>query len=362
MENQRLLLRPVCEPVALRFVFSRCFTFGTATIANLTLSVCIIIPAFCFWFVLIFCKVTPEVFQKISFINKVELRGYGCFDFRDEWVYKYIDVFKQFDHREIAIGTTSPESERGAILYRAVLAGMALSDGYPTVYDHLLPDDKWGITEAYTVYHNLLDERGVLLANQDDSMTEKLTFGRTLFYCIGHIRESRMIGKLSFGRHLAWATVYAGLLLCALFSILSAARKRVVFYREKQTVAIPPGRNNVQNSGFQSGKSKPSPFLPGGSSIKKQPIPLQKAVISFGQDDLRGVDGVVIADYPHRVGEVSLQFAGRRNGYCFARFIQSYRTDDDLSDYPEFEAFRQIQEEIRREKAYSASKSKKEVK
>lgn len=58
---------------------------------------------------------------------------------------------------------------------------MALSDGYPTVYDHLLPDDSWGTMQAYTVCHDLLDERGVLLANQDDSMVENLSFGRTLF-------------------------------------------------------------------------------------------------------------------------------------------------------------------------------------
>lgn len=81
-------------------------------------------------------------------------------------------------------------------------------------------------------------------------------------------------------------------------------------------------------------------------------------MISFGQDDFRGVAGVVIADYPHRVGEASLQFAGRGNGYCFARFIQSYRSDDDLSGHPEVETFRQIREEIRREKAYLVSKTK----
>ena len=54
----------------------------------------------------------------------------------------------------------------------------------------------------------------------------------------------------------------------------------------------------------------------------------------------------VIANYQHLVGEVSLQFAGRTNGYCFARLIQAYMTEEDLSNYPEFETFRQIQEEI----------------
>ena len=34
------------------------------------------------------------------------------------------------------------------------------------------------------------------------------------------------------------------------------------------------------------------------------------------------------------------------NGYCFARLIQAYMTEEDLSNYPEFETFRQIQEEI----------------
>ena len=298
--------------------FAACFTFGTATMANLTLSVCIIIPAFCFWLVLIFYKVTPKVFPKISLINKEELMGYGCFDFRDEWVYKYIGAFKQFDHRKIVIDATSPSRKGAAILYMAVLTGMALFDLHPDVYDHLLPDDRWGITQAYTVYHNLLDERGVVMTNRDDILIE----------------------KLSFGRNLALATVYASLLLGALFSILSPRRKIVVFDREKKTVTIPPRW-----------------FI-----HKEATIPFQKAVISFGQDDLRGVDGVVVADYRHLVGEVSLQFAGRKNGYCFARLIQAYMTEDDLSNHPEFETFRQIQEELRRQRAYAVNKNKKELK
>lgn len=81
-------------------------------------------------------------------------------------------------------------------------------------------------------------------------------------------------------------------------------------------------------------------------------------MISFGQDALRGIDGVVIANYQHLVGEVSLQFAGRTNGYCFARLIQAYMTEDDLSNHPEFETFKQIQEELRIKKQREEAEKK----
>ena len=106
--------------------------------------------------------------------------------------------------------------------------------------------------------------------------------------------------------------------------MLLSPRRTIVFDREKKTITIP--RRWLIH--------------------KEETIPFQKAVISFGQDALRGIDGVVIANYQHLVGEVSLQFAGRTNGYCFARLIQAYMTEEDLSNYPEFETFRQIQEEI----------------
>ena len=61
----------------------------------------------------------------------------------------------------------------------------------------------------------------------------------------------------------------------------------------------------------------------------------------------KGDEEIVIANYKHLVKGVSLQFAGRTNGYCFARLIQAYMTEDDLSNHPEFETFKQIQKEIR---------------
>ena len=65
---------------------------------------------FCFWLVLIFYKVAPKVFPKIPLINNDEFGHYGCFDFRDEWVYKYIDVFKQFDDLDIPRTPKCPKS------------------------------------------------------------------------------------------------------------------------------------------------------------------------------------------------------------------------------------------------------------
>ncbi|WP_290539783.1 hypothetical protein [Alistipes sp.] len=58
-----------------------------------------------------------------------------------------------------------------------------------------------------------------------------------------------------------------------------------------------------------------------------------------------------MANYQRLVGEVSLQFAGRRNGDCFARLIQAYMTEEDLSNYPELETLRQIEEETRMDKS-----------
>ena len=84
---------------------------------------------------------------------------------------------------------------------------------------------------------------------------------------------------------------------------------------------------------------------------KAETIPFYDAVITFGakvdKKSFKGDEEIVIANYKHLVKGVSLQFAGRTNGYCFARLIQAYMTEDDLSNHPEFETFKQIQKEIR---------------
>lgn len=87
--------------------FAAYFICEIATITNLTLSVGVTILGFCFWLVFIFYKVASKVFPKIPLINNDELGHYGCFDFRDEWVYKYIDVFKQFDEKRIVIDASN---------------------------------------------------------------------------------------------------------------------------------------------------------------------------------------------------------------------------------------------------------------
>ena len=100
-------------------------------------------------------------------------------------------------------------------------------------------------------------------------------------------------------------------------------------YREKKTITIPP-RWRIH---------------------KAETIPFYDAVITFGakvdKKSFKGDEEIVIANYKHLVKGVSLQFAGRTNGYCFARLIQAYMTEDDLSNHPEFETFKQIQKEIR---------------
>ena len=107
MENCRLFFRSVCESIILWFIFAAYFICEIATITNLTLSVGVTILGFCFWLVFIFYKVASKVFPKIPLINNDELGHYGCFDFRDEWVYKYIDVFKQFDEKRIVIDASN---------------------------------------------------------------------------------------------------------------------------------------------------------------------------------------------------------------------------------------------------------------
>ncbi|EXZ19517.1 putative transmembrane protein, partial [Bacteroides fragilis str. J-143-4] len=96
--------------------FAACFICEIATITNLTLSVCITILGFCFWLVLIFYKVTPKVFPKIPLTNNDKLWRYSYFNFRDKWVYKYIDEFKQFDEKRIVIDATNP-TRRGAPIF-----------------------------------------------------------------------------------------------------------------------------------------------------------------------------------------------------------------------------------------------------
>ena len=190
-------------------------------------------------------------------------------------------------------------------MYIAILITLALFDFYPKVYDNLLDGDIWGTTQAYTVYHRILDERGVLFTNNDNVM----------------------INKLSFASNMALASVYAIFILLALLSVLSP-RRTVIFDREKKTITIPP-RWKIH---------------------KAETIPFYDAVITFGakvdKKSFKGDEEIVIANYKHLVKGVSLQFAGRTNGYCFARLIQAYMTEEDLSNYPEFETFRQIQEEI----------------
>lgn len=244
--------------------FAACFICEIATITNLTLSVGVTILGFCFWLVLIFYKVAPKVFPKISLINNDEFGHYGCFDFRDEWVYKYIDVFKQFDEKRIVIDASNHDKVGVFLTCLLAFVLLALLEMFPFRDGNNNFVDNFLIVYAYTI---------VLILG---------------------------------------------------IPMLLSPRRTIVFDREKKTITIP--RRWLIH--------------------KEETIPFQKAVISFGQDALRGIDGVVIANYQHLVGEVSLQFAGRTNGYCFARLIQAYMTEEDLSNYPEFETFRQIQEEI----------------
>ena len=230
----------------------------------MTLSVGVTILGFCFWLVLIFYKVAPKVFPKIPLINNDEFGHYGCFDFRDEWVYKYIDVFKQFDEKRIVIDVSNHDKVGVFLTCLLAFVLLALLEMFPFRDGNNNFVDNFLIVYAYTI---------VLILG---------------------------------------------------IPMLLSPRRTIVFDREKKTITIP--RRWLIH--------------------KEETIPFQKAVISFGQDALRGIDGVVIANYQHLVGEVSLQFAGRTNGYCFARLIQAYMTEEDLSNYPEFETFRQIQEEI----------------
>ena len=256
--------------------FAACYICEIATLTNLTLFTCITILGFCFWLVLIFYKVTPKVFPKIPLSNNDKLKSYGYFDFRDNWVYKYIDIFKQFDEKRIVIDATDPTRRGAPFLCFCLVIILPLLGIYP-------------------------------FKGGDNSFAENYTI--VLINCI--------------------------LLLSAIFKFLSP-RRTIVFDREKKTITIP--RRWLIH--------------------KEETIPFQKAVISFGQDALRGIDGVVIANYQHLVGEVSLQFAGRTNGYCFARLIQAYMTEDDLSNHPEFETFKQIQEELRIKKQREEAEKK----
>lgn len=286
--------------------FATCSVFETATIANLTLSVVMILVITSAWLIFIFYLVMPKIYPKISLADNVQLKHYSYFDFGNKWISENIEVFKQFDEKKIIIDASSPTRNGAAILYIAILIVLALCDLYPKVYDNLLDGDIWGTTQAYTVYHKILDERGVLFTNKDDMM----------------------INKLSFGSNLALASVYAIFFLLALLAILSP-RRIVVFDREKKTITIPP-RWRIH---------------------KTETIPFYDAVITFGakvdKKLFNGDEEVVISNYKHIVKGVPLQFAGRTNGYCFARLIQAYMTEDDLSNHPEFETFKQIQKEIR---------------
>lgn len=156
------------------------------------------------------------------------------------------------------------------------------------------------------IYPKILDEQGVLFTNED----------------------SIMISKLSFETNLALASVYAIFSLLALLSILSP-RRIVIFDREKKTIPIPP-RWRIH---------------------KAETIPFYDAVVTFGakvrKRCIKGDEEIVIANFRHIVKECSLLFVGRTNGDCFACLIQAYMAENDLSNHPEFETFRQIQEEIR---------------
>ena len=150
--------------------FVTCSLFETATITNLALSVVMMLVITSAWLIMILYLIIPKIYPKIPLINNVQLKYYGCFDFGNKWVSENIEVFKQFDDKKIIIDATSPTRNGAAILYIAILITLALFDFYPKVYDNLLDGDIWGTTQAYTVYHRILDERGVLFTNNDNVM------------------------------------------------------------------------------------------------------------------------------------------------------------------------------------------------
>ena len=173
--------------------FVTCSLFETATITNLALSVVMMLVITSALLIMILYLIIPKIYPKIPLINNVQLKYYGCFDFGNKWVSENIEVFKQFDDKKIIIDATSPTRNGAAILYIAILITLALFDFYPKVYDNLLDGDIWGTTQAYTVYHRILDERGVLFTNNDNVM----------------------INKLSFASNMALASVYAIFILLA---------------------------------------------------------------------------------------------------------------------------------------------------
>lgn len=136
--------------------FCHLFSFETATITNLALSVVMMLVITSAWLIMILYLIIPKIYPKIPLINNVQLKYYGCFDFGNKWVSENIEVFKQFDDKKIIIDATSPTRNGAAILYIAILITLALFDFYPKVYDNLLDGDIWGTTQAYTVYHRIL--------------------------------------------------------------------------------------------------------------------------------------------------------------------------------------------------------------
>ena len=131
--------------------FAACFICEIATITNLTLSVGVTILGFCFWLVLIFYKVAPKVFPKIPLINNDEFGHYGCFDFRDEWVYKYIDVFKQFDEKRIVIDASNHDKVGVFLTCLLAFVLLALLEMFPFRDGNNNFVDNFLIVYAYTI-------------------------------------------------------------------------------------------------------------------------------------------------------------------------------------------------------------------
>ncbi|MCC8171530.1 MAG: hypothetical protein LIP00_07040, partial [Parabacteroides sp.] len=147
-----------------------------------------------------------------------------------------------------------------------------------------------------------------------------ITVAFIVFFISIGITPTEMAGQ-SFGQIFIMFELYPAFTILGL-TIITQPRHRVIFDRTTKTITLPAW--SIFN--------------------KKETIPYEKAVITFRPNSISarftGDEEIVIENPKRILSGIYLHMCGKEKGYQFAKLIQTYMSDDELPDIPEFTQYR----------------------
>ena len=127
---------------------------GSLSLLNFSISISISTIIFVSTYIYMQYFQTIKKSPRVPLSGNEELKYYGMFDFREKWILKEIDVFKQFDDSKIVIDATVPGRTGFPIMILLIVIITALFGVYPfsdLIDENIAFTENMGLLIAYSI-------------------------------------------------------------------------------------------------------------------------------------------------------------------------------------------------------------------